>query len=92
MALLQVNYLSHWLMARELVAEQLERRKAGRKGAAASTRVVFLTSSTHIGGQLDLSDLQLERAAYSGFRGYTQSKLAAILAAKQMQSYFDRSG
>lgn len=86
----QVNYLSHWLMARKLVSEQLRRREAGEKGAATSTRVLFLTSFLHMAGRLDLNDLQLGRSAYTGFRGYSNSKLMDVLAAKQLQALFDR--
>lgn len=88
--LLQVNYLSQWLMAHRLLGEQRARRRAGREGGSDSTRVIFLTSSTHMAGSLDLADLQLESGQYSAFRAYTSSKLAAILAARQMQAFLNR--
>jgi len=91
----QVNYLSHWLMAHRLVGEQRRRRRKGlsrkRQDFAASTRVVFLSSCVHTGGDVDLEDLQLQKGRYSGFRGYTASKLQNILAAKHMHSLFVRN-
>lgn len=53
------------------------------------TRVIFLSSMTHRAGNLDFSDLQLNRS-YSGFKGYANSKLATLLAAKEFQRQFDR--
>ncbi len=44
---------------------------------------------THRAGELDFSNLQLQRA-YSGFKGYANSKLATLLAAKEFQRRFDR--
>ena len=65
---MQVNYLSHWLMAHRLVGEQRRRRKMvrekelgrNRPGIAESTRVLFLSSCVHTGGTVDLEDLQLK--------------------------------
>lgn len=55
------------------------------------TRVIFLSSTTHRAGRLDWADLQLRRAGvYSGFRGYANSKLAALLAAREFQRRLDR--
>ena len=57
----------------------------------AGTRVLFLSSTTHRAGSLDWDDLQLrKRGAYSGFRGYANSKLAALLAARDFQRRLNR--
>lgn len=108
----QVNYLGHFLLARELLAYQRNhftssktvhgRNKGSRPQRSAgiasdlacstddvSTRVIFLSSMTHRAGNLDFSDLQLNHS-YSGFKGYANSKLATLLAAKQFQRQFDR--
>ncbi|BDA46408.1 probable retinol dehydrogenase 13 [Coccomyxa sp. Obi] len=45
---------------------------------------------THRAGNLDFSNLQLNHS-YSGFKGYANSKLATLLAAKEFQRRFDRS-
>lgn len=53
------------------------------------TRLIFLSSMTHRAGKLEFSDLQLTHG-YSGFKGYANSKLATLLAAKEFQRRFDR--
>ena len=102
---LQVNFLGHWLLAHELLSRQRSRRDgasrthegglpcdgARQPGDETGTRVIFLSSVTHRAGKLDFSDLQLARpGAYSGFRGYADSKLACLLAAKEFQRRLDR--
>ncbi len=58
---------------------------------ADGTRVIFLSSTTHRAGSLDWGDLQLRKeGAYSGFKGYANSKLAALLAAREFQRRLDR--
>ena len=58
---------------------------------AEGTRVIFLSSTTHRAGSLDWGDLQLRKeGAYSGFRGYANSKLAALLAAREFQHRLNR--
>lgn len=42
-----------------------------------------------LAGKLDFGNLQLQHG-YSGFKGYANSKLANILAAKEFQRMFDR--
>lgn len=95
----QINHLAHWLMAHRLVGEQRRRRRkiegaappGKEQGVSQSTRVVFLTSSVHTGGVVDLHDLQLQEGHYTGFRGYAASKLENILAAKRMHTILPRS-
>lgn len=58
-------------------------------GERPGTRLIFLSSMTHRAGELDFSNLQLQRG-YSGFKGYANSKLATLLAAKEFQRRFDR--
>ncbi|EIE23919.1 NAD(P)-binding protein, partial [Coccomyxa subellipsoidea C-169] len=72
----QVNYLGHWLLAHELLNDL-------------GTRLIFLSSTTHRAGKLDFGNLQLEHG-YSGFKGYANSKLATLLAAKEFQRHFNR--
>ena len=59
------------------------------EGNETGTRLVFLSSMTHRAGKLDFCDLQLSHG-YSGFKGYANSKLATLLAAKEFQRRFDR--
>lgn len=97
----QVNYLGHWRLVHDLVSGQLAlaAAKAGKVKAGQPSctieqppmRVIWLSSMTHIGARLDFSDLQLSKG-YSGFLGYANSKLAAILAAKEFQRRLDRCG
>lgn len=64
-----VNYLSHYYLIRELLP-LLER--------SAPSRVVSVSSSAQAGGQIDFTDVMLEREPYEGARAYAQSKLAQI--------------
>lgn len=54
------------------------------------TRVVLLSSCTHIAGRLQWHDMLSERH-YSPFISYTFSKLTNIIAAKELQRRFDRN-
>ena len=51
---------------------------------SASPRVVSVTSNSHSSGRIDLANLQLERG-YSASRAYTNSKLACLLFAFELQ-------
>jgi NAD(P)-dependent dehydrogenase (short-subunit alcohol dehydrogenase family) len=64
-----VNYLSHFLLTRELLP---------LLQAAAPSRIVSVSSSAQAGGTIDFSDLMLEREPYEGTRAYGQSKLAQV--------------
>ena len=98
---MQGNYLGHWLLARHLVLQKLERPKSltskphspetGRPPGAAHLRVVFLSSCVHVGARLSLPSLQLPRP-YSGLEAYANSKLCSILAARQFQQRMARWG
>jgi hypothetical protein len=65
----QVNFLSHWLLAHELLASQRQRRaRAARKGHGCcahgsslsdGTRLVMLSSLTHHAGKLQWEDKQV---------------------------------
>lgn len=66
-------------------------KEAQQHGSEKGTRVIFLSSTTHRAGRLDFADLQLARpGAYSGFRGYADSKLACLIGAKELQRRLDR--
>ncbi len=70
----QVNYLSHFLLT-NLLLDELR--------ASAPSRIVNVTSSAHAGGHMDFSDLQEEKG-YSGFKSYSQSKLAQVLFTREL--------
>lgn len=61
-------------------------RQEGKEG---STRVLFTSSLTHRGGRLNLEDLQAERH-YEPLGQYAATKLAAVVAAREMQRRFTR--
>jgi protochlorophyllide reductase len=75
------NHLGHaaltWLLAPAL-----------KPGA----RVVTLSSVAHLGGGLDLDDLNFERRRHSPFRAYSQSKLANLLFALELDRAARREG
>lgn len=52
--------------------------------AAGTARVVTLSSLAHRGGGLDVDDLHFQRRSYTPSRGYTQSKLANLLFAAEL--------
>ena len=68
-------------MAHRLVGEQRRRRKKlwglgrNRQGIAESTRVLFLSSCVHTGGDVDLEDLQLK------VRGMIVAELCSAIGA-----------
>ncbi|MCA9982021.1 MAG: SDR family NAD(P)-dependent oxidoreductase, partial [Anaerolineales bacterium] len=63
-----LNHLGYFLLTHEL----LDVIKA-----SAPARIVSVSSDAHYGGQIPLDDLQL-REGYSGFKAYSQSKLANV--------------
>ena len=77
-----VNYLSHFVLTGSLL-EALR--------AAPSARVVSLSSNGHKMGRLDFDDLQGDRK-YGPFKAYTQSKLAMLLFAQELQRRSERHG
>ena len=74
-AQLGVNYLSHFALTARLLP--LLR-------AAPAPRVVNLSSLAHRSGKIDFSDLQEERG-YRPWKAYTQSKLAMLMFALELQ-------
>ena len=65
----QVNYLSHFLLTRELLPLLV---------AGAPSRVVSVSSGAQGGGTIDFDDLMYERPPYVGNTAYAKSKLAQI--------------
>lgn len=62
--MLQVNFLSHWLIAHELLAAQRKKRKSkfGKNGYVRmhpGTRLVMLSSLTHHAGRVQWNDKQV---------------------------------
>jgi NAD(P)-dependent dehydrogenase (short-subunit alcohol dehydrogenase family) len=64
-----LNHLAYFLLT-NLLLDVLK--------SSASPRIVNVASRAHSGAKLDFADLQNERR-YSGWRAYTQSKLANVL-------------
>lgn len=82
---MQVNFLSHWLLAHELLSEQRKRRaKQAKKGKVLSsssgssdcscglegTRLVMLSSLTHHAGPLNWEDKQVIRWSPVGLTAF----------------------
>ena len=55
------------------------------------TRVVMLTSLTQSAGRIKFDDLHAKKR-YSGFHRYADSKLAILLAVKELAQRMDRQG
>ncbi len=70
-----VNHLGHFALTARLLP-------ALRRGNAA--RVVSVASLAHLRGRIDFADLNAERR-YRAWTAYTQSKLAVLMFAKEMQ-------
>jgi NAD(P)-dependent dehydrogenase (short-subunit alcohol dehydrogenase family) len=77
-----VNYLSHFALTARLLP--LLR-------AAPAPRVVNLSSLAHRTGKIDFDDLQGERL-YRPWKAYTQSKLAMLMFALELQRHSDTGG
>ena len=58
----------------------------------AHPRVVVVSSLAHASGRVVLSDLQFDRRPYSPFGAYSQSKLANLLFARELQHRADDAG
>jgi NAD(P)-dependent dehydrogenase (short-subunit alcohol dehydrogenase family) len=78
-----VNYLSHFALTRQLIP-LLQR--------SAPSRVVSVSSSAQGGGEIDFTDVMLEREPYQGSRAYAQSKLAQIFMTIDLNEEFAGSG
>lgn len=57
-----------------------------------AARVVTLSSIAHRGGNLDVTDLNFRRRTYTPVTGYSQSKLANLLFALELQRRANRAG
>jgi NAD(P)-dependent dehydrogenase (short-subunit alcohol dehydrogenase family) len=76
-----VNYLGHFALTAQLLP--LLRK-------AAAPRAVQLSSLVHRNGRIDFADLQSEK--YSGWTAYSQSKLAMLMFALELQRRSDANG
>ncbi|XP_076838651.1 polyprenol dehydrogenase isoform X2 [Brachyhypopomus gauderio] len=81
-----LNYLGHFLLTNLL----LDLLKTSGSSISCS-RVVTVTSATHYGGCLDLSDLQ-GRSCYCPHGAYSQSKLALVLFTYHLQRCLQARG
>lgn len=79
---LGVNYLGHFLLT-GLLMPLLEKTP--------DSRVVSLSSNAHKGGKIHFDDLQFSKK-YSAFTAYSQSKLACLIFAKELQRKLDKAG
>jgi NAD(P)-dependent dehydrogenase (short-subunit alcohol dehydrogenase family) len=73
------NHLGHFALT-NLLLEQV------------SGRVVTVSSMAHRSGRIDFDDLNWERKPYSGWRAYSQSKLANLLFTSELQRRLSDSG
>lgn len=78
-----VNHLGHFALT-GLLLENLHE-------TAGETRVVTQSSGLHESGEIDFEDLQGERS-YDKWDAYSQSKLANLLFAYELQRRFSRAG
>ncbi|HYU61706.1 MAG TPA: SDR family NAD(P)-dependent oxidoreductase [Solirubrobacterales bacterium] len=78
----QVNHLAPFLLTNLLL---------DRLRASAPSRVVTTSSGVHAGGLLDLDDLELERS-WSGWRAYSNSKLANVLFTRELAKRLEGTG
>jgi NAD(P)-dependent dehydrogenase (short-subunit alcohol dehydrogenase family) len=76
------NYLGHYA----LTAQLLPRLRRGNQ-----PRVVNLSSLAHRGGAIDFDDLQGTRS-YASWKAYSQSKLAMLMFALELQRRSDAAG
>jgi hypothetical protein len=58
---LQVNFLSHWLLAEQLIGHQRQQRKKHKTQGQEhpGTRLVMLSSLTHHAGSVQWEDMQV---------------------------------
>lgn len=77
------NHLGHFALAAHLLP--LLKRTAG-------SRVVVVSSTAHHTGRIDFGDLQFEQRGYKAWAAYSQSKLANLLFAAELQRRLDAAG
>ena len=74
-----LNHLGYFLLT-HLLLEALR--------ASSSARIVNVSSAAHLGGKLNLDDLQMKNT-YSGWAAYAQSKLANVLFTYQLSKQLE---
>jgi NAD(P)-dependent dehydrogenase (short-subunit alcohol dehydrogenase family) len=79
---LGTNYLSHFALTAQLLPLLVR---------GGQTHVVQLSSLAHRQGKIHFDDLQLERG-YTPWKAYTQSKLAMLIFAFELQKRSDANG
>ena len=77
------NHLGHFALTARILPLLLKSR---------SPRVTTLSSVMHKYGRIDFEDLQWERRPYSPVNSYSQSKLANLLFARELQRRSDAEG
>ncbi|MCB0707267.1 MAG: SDR family NAD(P)-dependent oxidoreductase [Saprospiraceae bacterium] len=77
-----VNYLSHFLLT-NLLFPLLKKTP--------DSRIVTLSSKAHEGGKIDFENLNAEKS-YSKIGAYSQSKLACLMFAYELQRRLEKSG
>jgi retinol dehydrogenase 12 len=78
-----LNHLNYFLLTNLLL--DVLKKTAREKGEA---RIVNVSSGASMGGHINFDDLQNEHG-YSGWRAYSQSKLATILFTKELARRLD---
>ncbi len=83
-----VNHLGHFLLT-ELLLDVLKK--------SAPSRVICLSSVVHAGSPkerptVDIDDLDWKKRGYTGVKGYSQSKLANVLHARELAKRLDGTG
>jgi len=74
-----VNHLGHFLLT-ELVLPLL--KKSAETGY--TPRIINVSSAAYEAGKMNWDDLNAEKRSFSGFRTYSNSKLANVLHAKEL--------
>ena len=69
-----MNHLGHFLLTNLLLPELK---------AAPTSRIINVSSAAHLQGHLNFNDLMMENG-YSGFKAYTQAKLANVIFTKSL--------
>lgn len=77
-----VNYLAHFLLV-NLLFPTLKKTNA--------SRVVMLSSMAHKGGKIAFDNLTAEKS-YSSWKAYSQSKLACLMFAYELQRRIEKAG
>jgi len=86
---LGTNHLGHFALTGQLLDLLLAAPPAA--GPAPGPRVVTVSSTAHRAGRIDFDDLQSQRR-YGKWRAYSQSKLANLLFAYELQRRLEKCG